>query len=155
MTTYIAQPHPLNADVFVVRAHGHCRYPFCEDPEFLDGDRDKAVHALVLNKAGVAVTGNMHVRHTTEAYRFDGGVTEYYDDGEPSAAAETIRAEEHARPASGKLLEDIVNTVPTTTEFVSNVEALARELKPGEALIITPASRTARRVQVNVWRRML
>lgn len=151
---YVAQPHPLNAEVFVVRQHGHCKYPWCKNPEFLDGDRDKAVHALVVNLAGVTVTGNMHVRHTILAYRFDGSVTEFYED-DTANSAEMIRTAEHARPASGKLLEDIVNTVPTWTEFASNVERLVKELEEGQVLVIAPGARTARTVRVNIWRRML
>lgn len=151
---YVAQPHPLNAEPFIVREHGHCKYPWCKYAEFLDGDRDKAVHALVLNPANVPITGNMHVRHTTLAGKYDGGRTEYHEDDRLSAA-EAIRMETHAQPASGKELGDIVNTIPTTVEYVSNVERLAKELEPGWALIITPSSRTARKIRVNVWRRML
>ena len=151
---YVAQPHPLNAEPFIVREHGHCKYPWCKYAEFLDGDRDKAVHALVLNPANIPITGNMHVRHTTLAGKYDGGRTEYHEDDRLSAA-ELHRTEAQARPASSKLVEEVVNSVPTITEYVTNVEILLKDLKEGEVLIITPAARTARRVRVNVWRRML
>jgi hypothetical protein len=56
---------------------------------------------------------------------------------------------------SAKLLEEVVNTVPTATVYVSNIEDLVKKLDVNEVLVVRRAGGSAHRTRLNVWRRTL
>jgi hypothetical protein len=161
----IAKPHPVGAQPFVISKPANCQYPWCEHPEFKPDEM--AVHAratafTTLPKSTLNyVTGNMHVSHTNLAERYNSGLTEYHDDGtDPYGEwrASDDKPQPYslaARQRSQPLLEEVVNSAPTDTIYVSNVEDLIKRLDVNEVLIIKRSSDTAHRRRVNVWRRML
>jgi hypothetical protein len=148
---YIAQPYPVGAQPFVVRQHGNCVYPWCEHKEFADKDKDKALPAHVFDETGRPHVGNMHVSHTIFAHRYDDGKTEYHEDD-----IEQLGHQQFDRPrrTGDKLLEEVINTVPTSTVYVSNIEDLVKKLDVNEVLIIKRAGGSTHRTRVNVWRKM-
>jgi hypothetical protein len=167
----IAKPYPLGAQPFVVSKPANCRYPWCQHPAF--EMEEVAVHAraTAFNTLPGStlnyVTGNMHVSHTTLADRYNGGVTEYHDDGTDDPGGQIVnpvmaqpaylQSHEIVNPMTApqvNSLEDIVASVPTDTIYVSNVEDLIKRLDVNEVLIIKRASGSAHRRRVNVWRRM-
>lgn len=74
-----AQPWPARV---AYGMHSRCQYPWCTHPEFSDGESG------VKARVGDEPPGNMHVSHTELGYSYNGGVTEFYDDGIPEVIIE-------------------------------------------------------------------
>jgi hypothetical protein len=162
----IAKPYPLGAQPFVVSKPANCQYPWCQHPAFKMEEVAVHARATAFNTLPGStlnyVTGNMHVSHTTLADRYNGGVTEYHDDGtdgtddpggqivNPVTQPYSLAARQRSQP----LLEEVVNSAPTDTIYVSNVEDLIKRLDVNEVLVIKRSSGTTHRRRVNVWRRM-
>jgi hypothetical protein len=154
---YIAQPYPLGASPFVVRQPGNCHYPFCKDKVFKDNDRDTAVNGIAFNENGARFMGAMHVAHFPMFANFYGDrVEDVYEDDLPNARnyAESVGMVSKS-VAESLLLDKVVQTRPTSTEYVSNVEDIIKRLDNNEVLIIQRAGGTARRNRVHLWRKML
>lgn len=85
---HVAQVWP-GAKPFVARVangmHSRCQYPWCTHPDFADNEVGVKAHL------SGSPPGTMHASHTELAHKYDGGRTEYYNDGTPESVIE-VRA---------------------------------------------------------------
>lgn len=79
---------------------GNCRYPWCTHPTFTTDSSENVVRASI-DVDGEIVTGTMHVSHTTLGPRYNGGITEFFDDDTEVQLPATVEVEAAvlARPA--------------------------------------------------------
>jgi hypothetical protein len=93
---------------------GTCRYPHCTHPKFDTDNPELIIHADL----DEIKNAPMHVTHTDIASRFNGGFTEYHNDG-----LDEVLPASQAKYVTEEIVPQIVWSEPTT-EAIAKTHAI-------------------------------